>query len=51
MTKQEKKIQNLQILISDIEKKVEKLEAQKKVYELSLENLISKHSDSESKDA
>lgn len=42
MTKREKKIQNLQKLIEDIEKKVEKLEAQKKVYLLTIESLESK---------
>lgn len=39
MTKLETKKQNLRKLIEDIEKKVEKLEAQKKVYQLSLERL------------
>lgn len=42
MTKRETKIQNLQKLVEDIEKKVEKLEAQKKVYLLTIESLKSK---------
>lgn len=39
MTKKETKKQNLLKLISDIEKKMEKLDAQKKVYQLSLSQL------------
>lgn len=42
MTKSETKRQNLMKLISDIEKKEEKLGLQKKVYQLSLEKLEEK---------
>lgn len=39
MTKREQKVENLKKLIADIEKKMEKLEAQKVIYQISLENL------------
>lgn len=39
MTKTEQKIANLQKLISDIEEKMERLETQKKLYQLQLNKL------------
>lgn len=42
MAKIEQKMANLQKMISEIEKKVERLESQKKVLELSLDNYRTK---------
>lgn len=48
MTKKETKKQNLLKLIADIDKKMEKLDAQKKVYQLSLSHLEESSSSEES---
>lgn len=39
MDKKESRIQNLQKMIQDIEAKIERLQAQKQVYELALSSL------------
>lgn len=40
MTKKESKIENLKVMISNCESKIERLEAQKRLYTLSLNRLL-----------